>query len=152
VHRLWAPLALKQNPPTGYGAKFSTPYCIAVALIDGDAGLAQFTEARVHEPKVRALAGRVSYVVDPANEYPRNYTGHIRATLTDGRVVETRQPCLRGGKNQAMSQEELVAKYRANTRFAAVPQGASEALLATLLAIDTLPDFSALAQQSLGQG
>jgi 2-methylcitrate dehydratase PrpD len=152
VHRLWAPLELKQNPPTGYGAKFSTPYCIAVALIDGDAGLAQFTEDRVHEPKVRALAGKISYVVDPANEYPRNYTGHVRATLTDGRVVETRQPCLRGGKNQAMSQAELVAKYRANTRFAAVPEAASEALLTALLALDTLADFRALAAVELTRG
>jgi len=25
VHRLWSPLALKQKPPTAYGAKFSTP-------------------------------------------------------------------------------------------------------------------------------
>jgi 2-methylcitrate dehydratase PrpD len=152
VHRLWAPLALKQNPPTGYGAKFSTPYCIAVALIDGDAGLAQFTEARVHEPEVRALAGKISYVIDPANEYPRNYTGHVRATLTDGRVVETRQPCLRGGKNQAMSQAELVAKYRANTRFAAVPEGASEALLESLLRLDELADLRALAAPALGAG
>jgi len=152
VHRLWAPLALKQNPPTGYGAKFSTPYCIAVALIDGDAGLAQFTEDRVHEPKVRALAGRISYVVDPANEYPRNYTGHVRATLTDGRVVEARQPCLRGGKQQKLSEAEIIAKYRANTRFAAVPEAASEALLASLLRLEGLADLRALAAPALTSG
>ena len=152
VHRLWAPLALKQNPPTAYGAKFSTPYCIAVALIDGDAGLAQFTEDRVAEPKVRALAGKISYIVDPTDEYPKNYTGHVRATLADGRVVETRQPCLRGGKNQAMGQAEIVAKYRANTRFAAVPETASEALLEALLTLDTLPNFAALAEPTLTRG
>ena len=44
VHRLWEPLEEKQNPSSPYGAKFSVPYCIAVGLIDGQAGLKQFTE------------------------------------------------------------------------------------------------------------
>src|SRR3954468_7304525 len=35
VHRLWEPLADKQRPPNGYAAKFSTPYCIAAALLRG---------------------------------------------------------------------------------------------------------------------
>ena len=33
---------------------------------------------------MRALAAKVSYVVDPANPYPREFTGHIRAKLSDG--------------------------------------------------------------------
>jgi len=152
VHRLWAPLALKQNPPTAYGAKFSTPYCIAVAMIDGDAGLAQFTEARIADPRVRALAGKIGYVVDPANDYPRNYTGHVRATLTDGRIVEARQPCLRGGARQPLSPAEIVAKYRANTRFAAVPEAASEKLLDAILRLDTLADVTALSDPALAAG
>ena len=39
VHRLWEPLAAKQNPPNGYAAKFSIPYAIAVGMLRGDAGL-----------------------------------------------------------------------------------------------------------------
>lgn len=152
VHRLWAPLALKQSPPTGYGAKFSTPYCIAVALVDGDAGLAQFTEARIADPRIRALSAKISYVVDPANEYPRNYTGHVRATLRDGRVVEARQPCLRGGARQKLSQQEIIAKYRANARFAAVPESVAEALLAALGQMEVLEDFSVLRQATLADG
>ena len=38
VHRLWEPLAAKQNPPNGYAAKFSIPYAIAVGMLRGDAG------------------------------------------------------------------------------------------------------------------
>ena len=53
VHRLWEPLAEKQAPPNAYAAKFSTPFCIAVALITGDAGLAAFTEATVADPRIR---------------------------------------------------------------------------------------------------
>ncbi|MBV5324661.1 MAG: MmgE/PrpD family protein, partial [Rhodospirillaceae bacterium] len=52
VHRLWEPLSLKQNPPTAYAAKFSTPYCMAVAFLEGDAGLAQFTEEKIKDAAV----------------------------------------------------------------------------------------------------
>ncbi|MHB2169050.1 MmgE/PrpD family protein [Alsobacter sp. R-9] len=144
VHRLWEPLALKQAPPTPYGAKFSTPYCVAVALVDGDAGLAQFTEERIADPRIRGLAARVTYVIDPDNEYPANYTGHVRVTRRDGSVVEARQGCLRGGVREPMSSEEILAKYHANTRFGGVDPAASERVLEALLDLPRQADVSFL--------
>jgi 2-methylcitrate dehydratase PrpD len=114
VHRLWEPLALKQAPPNGYAAKFSTPYCVAAAVLHGNVGLEAFTHAAVADPRVRALAAKVSYAVDPANPYPKAYTGHIRATLRDGGIVEERQPYLRGGASEPLSRAELEAKFAAN--------------------------------------
>lgn len=130
VHRLWEPLALKHRPPSAYGAKFSGPYCIAVGLVDGDAGLAQFTDARVEDPEVLALAGRIAYEIDPENEYPVNYTGHIRAALRDGRTVEEIQPCLRGGSRDPLTDEDIERKFRANLRYGGMKEGAVEDLLA----------------------
>lgn len=118
VHRLWEPLELKRMPPTAYAAKFSSPYTIAAGLIHGDAGLAQFTDAAVTDPRALTLAARVSYVIDPDNEYPRNYTGHIRAELKDGSVVEERQGQLRGGTREPMSRDDILKKARANLAFA----------------------------------
>ncbi len=132
VHRLWEPLALKQDPPNGYAAKFSTPDCIAAGFIAGEAGLAVFEDAAIREPRRRALARKVSYVVDPANPYPRNYTGHIRATLKDGRVIEVRQPHMRGGAHQPLDDAEIVAKYRANCAFGGWAPRRAEALLRAL--------------------
>jgi 2-methylcitrate dehydratase PrpD len=144
VHRLWEPLALKQSPPSPYGAKFSTPYCLAVALVDGDAGLAQFTDNRIADARVKAVAGKVTYVIDPDNEYPANYTGHVRVTCTDGRVIEARQGCLRGGVREPMTLDELTAKYRANTAFAGVGQPAAERLLTALLDLPNRSDLAFL--------
>jgi 2-methylcitrate dehydratase PrpD len=118
VHRLWAPLELKRRPPTPYAAKFSGPYCVAAGLTFGDAGLAQFTEDAVRNPRALAVAAKVRFEVDPDNPYPANYTGHVRATLTDGRVVEMRAPCLRGGARAPLSRAELHAKCAANLAFA----------------------------------
>jgi 2-methylcitrate dehydratase PrpD len=117
VHRLWEPLADKRCPPNGYAAKFSTPYCIAFAALHGDLGLEAFGDAAVAEGPVRELAARVGYVVDPANPYPNAFTGHIRAVLSDGSVIEERQPHLRGGASEPLSRAELEAKFASNARL-----------------------------------
>jgi 2-methylcitrate dehydratase PrpD len=118
VHRLWEPIELKRRPPNPYAAKFSTPYCIAVGFVRGDAGLAEFTDERVTDERVLELASRVSYRIDPNDEYPRNYTGRIVATREDGRTVEEFQPYLRGGSREPMSAEALAAKCAANVAYA----------------------------------
>ena len=117
VHRLWEPLAAKQNPPNGYAAKFSIPYAIAVAMLRNDAGLLDYEEAVVHDPAVRALAGKVRYTVDPDNPYPRQFTGHVRVTLQSGEVREARQGHFRGGRDEPMTAEALEAKFIANCRY-----------------------------------
>jgi 2-methylcitrate dehydratase PrpD len=111
VHRLWEPLAVKHAPPTEYAAKFSTPYCMAVGFFDRRAGLAQFTHARVGDADVLALCRKIRFVINPHDEYPRNFTGHLRATLRDGRVHEHRQPHMRGGAHAPMPDAELEQKF-----------------------------------------
>jgi 2-methylcitrate dehydratase PrpD len=130
LHRLWEPLAAKQAPPNAYAAKFSVPYGVAAGLVLGGAGLDAFTEARVAEPAIRALCAKVNYVVDPQNPYPNAYTGHVRATLRDGRVVEERQANLRGGAADPLSRAEIEDKARANCAHGGWEAARAEALIA----------------------
>ena len=135
VHRLWEPLAAKQAPPNGYAAKFSTPYCVAAAFLHGNLGLDAFTDAAVADPAVQALAAKIRYRIDPANPYPNAYTGHIRATLADGRTLEERQPHLRGGAQAPLSRAELEEKFALNARTGGWQQaqvGAASTLARTL--------------------
>ncbi len=135
VHRLWEPLKQKQSPPNGYAAKFSTPYCIAVGFIDGKAGFGEFTDARVADPKLRKLAGTVSYVIDPKNEYPKNFTGHIRATLKDGSVHEVRKAHMRGGAHEPLSQSDILEKFYDNAKFGGWPRSRAASLVESLARI-----------------
>ncbi len=116
VHRLWEPLAAKQRPANGYAGKFSTPYCIAASFVRGNVGLGDFTDAAVRDRKVLALAARVRYQIDPHNPYPKNFTGHIRATLRDGSVVEQRQPYMRGGTREPLTRADIEEKFLLNVR------------------------------------
>ncbi len=116
VHRLWEPLAAKQRPPNGYAAKFAVPFLLATGFVKGGVGLEHFSEKAVSDKDVLALAGKVKFVVDPNNPYPREYTGHIRATLNDGRVVEERQPHLRGGAHEPLARGDIEDKFSLNAR------------------------------------
>jgi 2-methylcitrate dehydratase PrpD len=117
VHRLWEPLAVKHRPPTPYAAKFSTPFCMAVGFFDRRAGFAQFTQARIDDPQVLALASKIRYAINPNDEYPRNFSGHLRATLKDGSRLEIRRPYMRGGVHAPLSQAELEAKFMDNVLY-----------------------------------
>jgi 2-methylcitrate dehydratase PrpD len=142
VHRLWEPLEAKHRPPSGYAAKFSMPFCMAVGFFDGDAGLAQFTDERAADPAVLALAARISYVIDPANEYPRNYSGHIRVTLKDGSTIALDQPHMRGGMREPLTRGQIIAKFHGNIAHGHWPEALGRDLLAFC---EGLPDHRDLA-------
>ncbi len=146
VHRLWDPLALKHRPPTPYAAKFSTPFCIAVGFIDGRAGFNQFTEARIHDADVLDLCGKITYRVDPADEYPRNFTGHIKATLHNGTVHELRQPHMRGGRSDPLPQAELDAKFAENCAFGGWSAGQSDRLADAISHLFHQPSLASLSE------
>ncbi len=116
VHRLWEPLAAKQRPSNGYGAKFSTPYCIAAAIVRGNIGLDDFSDSAVRDAAVLPLAAKVRYRIDPNNPYPKAFTGHIRAVLADGSVVEERQPHMRGGAQEPLSRADIEEKFILNAQ------------------------------------
>jgi 2-methylcitrate dehydratase PrpD len=116
VHRLWEPLAAKQRPPNGYAAKFATPFLLATGFVHGGVGLDAFTDKAVHDADVLALAAKVRYVIDPNNPYPGNFTGHIRAFMTDGHVFEERQPHFRGGAHEPLTRADLEEKFALNAR------------------------------------
>jgi 2-methylcitrate dehydratase PrpD len=132
VHRLWEPLELKHAPPNGYAGKFSTPYCIAIGLTDKRAGLEQFTDQRVRDPRLRELASKVHYEIDPANPYPRRFVGHLKLTLDDGTVIEIDKPHMRGGVDEPLSDAEIDAKFAANVRFGGGSDALTERLLGAL--------------------
>lgn len=149
VHRLWEPLAGKRRPPNGYAGKFSIPYCVAAALVHGDVGLGSFTDAAVADEAVRGVAAKVGYVVDPASEYPHNYTGHLRVELRDGTVLEERQPHLRGGAREPLSPADIEAKFRLNVRHGGWSGAQADAALALARGLASSPriDLSSLATQ-----
>jgi 2-methylcitrate dehydratase PrpD len=145
VHRLWEPLASKQRPPNGYAAKFSTPFLLATGFVRGGVGLDAFTDKAVHDPEVLALSSRVHYVIDPENPYPNGFTGHIRAVLNDGTVVEERQPHFRGGAHEPLTRADIEEKFVLNARHGGWNDARIDGALALLAKLYSGPiDLKAL--------
>jgi 2-methylcitrate dehydratase PrpD len=141
VHRLWEPLAEKRRPTTPYGAKFSLPYCIALVLVEGQAGVDGFSEAKTRDRRILVVAEKIRYVVDPSLPYPRRFTGHVRVELADSRVLEETQDAPRGGLEYPLEPDELQEKFRVNAARA-LPPPQVDALLEQLIALERAADVA----------
>jgi 2-methylcitrate dehydratase PrpD len=86
----------------------------------------------VHDPQLQAVAAKVSYVIDSKNEYPRNFTGHIRARLKDGSEREVRRGHMRGGQHEPLTNREIRQKFLDNARFGGWSEERAEAVAKAL--------------------
>jgi 2-methylcitrate dehydratase PrpD len=100
-------------PKTALEGKFSIPFCMAIAVLERKAGIAQFQDRKVRERKVIELMKRVSLVVDDELEalgYDQ-VRSRVRIKLTNGEVLEGRYDVARGHPEKPMSWEELGEKF-----------------------------------------
>lgn len=146
VHRLWEPLADKQRPVSSYGAKFSLPYSIAVMLVRGRAGLEEFSDEAIGDPAVLALAKKVRYELDPTIDYPRHFSGHVKVRMKDGSVLEENQPHPRGGFEDPLPPQEIVAKFRANASLV-LSAGRVDQIVDAVNRLEQMPAISILTEQ-----
>ncbi|HEX7230689.1 MAG TPA: MmgE/PrpD family protein [Candidatus Binatia bacterium] len=101
-------------PKTALEGKFSIPFCMAIAVSERKAGIAQFQDRKVRDKKVIELMKRVTLYVDEELErlgYDQ-VRSRVRVKLKDGRVVEGRYDVARGHPTKPMSWAELTEKFR----------------------------------------
>lgn len=93
--------------------QFSMPYAVAGALMAGEVGLQQFTEAAVRNPDIHALAARITVVADPELQkayLPARPTA-MEITLQDGTRLTGRVDFPKGDARNPMTEQELLAKF-----------------------------------------
>ena len=68
-------------PSSALNAQMSLRYAVAVALLEGQVLPAQFTEAKLSDPGIMALAGRLELVPDAELDklYPKDFAGWVAA-------------------------------------------------------------------------
>ena len=104
----------KWRPRTRETADHSLPYCVAVALQDGEVGLDQFSEERIADPALLELVSRVEVESDDelSQRYPAGTPNRIAVTTRSGRTVVREVEFPRGHSGNPMTDEEVEEKFR----------------------------------------
>lgn len=105
-------------PRNGIEGKFSMPYILARALVDGELVLDTFTDEAVADPAVRRVAEKITMGLDRTLEETAEGSRPARVTvkLIDGRVLSRQLAFARGTPRKAMTVRELRAKFDACAR------------------------------------
>jgi 2-methylcitrate dehydratase PrpD len=144
------PNALIHHRPTNeLQAKFSMEFCIAILLLDGRAGLHEFTDETVMRPDVQAMLQKVDFVVDDEAEaagYDK-MTTIIDIELKDGRKVSGRSDFGKGSPANPMTYEEVAEKFRGCADFAGVSKERADTVVAMVRDFETLPSIEKLMAQ-----
>ena len=105
---------IHHHPQTGLEGKFSMEYCMAAALLHGQMGLAQFSDASVQDPRAQALLQRVRFEHPDqhAADWETNMPDIVKVVLHDGRHLHQRVDVPKGDPDLPLSWEALVAKFQ----------------------------------------
>jgi 2-methylcitrate dehydratase PrpD len=142
VHPLALKLAGIRSPRSGLESKWSIYHSAAVALCDGAAGEAQYTDARVKESRVVRIRDRVTAEADPGL---REDEAHIAVALADGRRLELHVAHALGSVAKPMSDRDLERKFY-DLAAGALPARQCDALIAQCWAVEQLTDVAEIAQ------
>ena len=124
------PAERKKAPKLRHEARFSLPFTVANALVTGDIGLASFDEAHMADPRIAALALKVSWAEDPESDYPAHCPARMEVDA-GGRTYATHVPYHPGSPEAALSQDDVLDKFARNTGWL-LGEGAREAGVALL--------------------
>ena len=144
VNIVCEPWANKLDPKTGYDARFSLAFAVAVMLARGKAGVAEFSEQSFSDAVIRELMGKVSYAAEPKYEV-KDMPGFIEITLRNGARHVWEIPEVRGNTRHPIALEELLEKYRANT--ACIDRDVASRIADGILALDEAPSMDSVVRQ-----
>ncbi len=139
---------IHHRPRNELQAKFSMEFCMAILLIEREAGLAQFTDDVVNRPDVQALLRRVDFGVNVEAEAAGfdKMTTIIEVELDDGTVVKGAADFGKGSPANPMSDEELREKFRQCAAWGGLDSAQASTVLDLVWRIESLADVGELTQ------
>jgi 2-methylcitrate dehydratase PrpD len=140
------PRARKCAPATAIEAKFSLPFTVAAALVDGRVDLDTFAPANLSRPELQQVAARVQF--ERHGSWPRSQavSGALRGLRDDGAGLRKEILVPLGAPQRPLEEAGLVRKFVdccARARCALQAE-AAQALAARLLSIAQEPSVAAL--------
>ena len=125
---------------TGRESQVSVQHAVAAALVTGNAGLDQFTDACVNDAEVQVLRGKVEVERDDSFS---TIAAAVEITTADGAVHKLSQAAARGSDANPMSDGDLEGKLRTSA-VGWDPRHDVRPLIDAVWALEQTTDVSAL--------
>ncbi len=125
----------------------SVQHAVAAALITAKAGVEQFSEACVNDPRIVALRGKVAVRRDES--FP-TVAAAVKITTADGKLHQRAQHAARGSDENPMTDSDLEAKLR-EAAARAIPHYDVAALIEAIWTVDECADIASLAALTVPQ-
>jgi 2-methylcitrate dehydratase PrpD len=145
VHPLVLELTGNLDPRTGLAGKFSTTFACSIILVDGSAGEADFSDANVVRPDVRALMSKIKLIADETVSHSQ---AELIARTTDGREHVVQVTAARGTPQNAFDDAALSVKFHGLVDPILAPAQA-KSLEQQVWEIDGAPDLDRLLQATI---
>ncbi|MFD3558442.1 MmgE/PrpD family protein [Streptomyces sp. NPDC058686] len=102
---------IHDHPETGLEGKFSLPYAVATALLDGFPGFGAFTDEAVGRPEARRLMATVGTERTEGGGGLLDGEAVLAVTLADGRVLRSALSHPPGSPQRPPTEAELTEKF-----------------------------------------
>jgi len=129
----------KYEPRTKETADHSLPYCIAVAVTKGNVLPSDFTDEAIKDPFVWETLPKIKVVADPEIDglFPGVKRAIVTITTEDGQSFTVQEDHAKGRAENPLSDEELIAKFRANAS-SAMSEGAMDKVVDATFGLDKI--------------
>ena len=126
-------IAGKPEPRTGLEGKFSLAYCAALALVEGETGEENFTDAKVTSEQLANLTKKVKV---QENEDLGLTQAEITVHMKDGRTLQSRGDTMESSSDKKKRKSDLIRKFHSfGNRL--LPSGNTDAIIESVNALET---------------
>jgi 2-methylcitrate dehydratase PrpD len=139
----------KRTPQTRVNAQFSVYWCVASALAYGEVTPRQLAEDIPPSPRLQEWIAKISGTAD-ASAAQRDIGGCKLSAHGAFGTRHVEHTSAKGHPDHPISNDELLAKFRANLRYANVSDAHAAELADAIMDIDTLSDVRPLADALAG--
>jgi 2-methylcitrate dehydratase PrpD len=133
------------RPETPLAARLSIPFCVALAAIEGEVTLQQFTEEKLSDERIRDFMNRIEIEDDPSlNErYPETLASVVELQARGKGTLRHEVIYPKGNTRNPLQREDVADKFRRQCAIT-LPKDQYERLLEMLFNLDRLGSLDEL--------
>ena len=130
------------NPKDETAAKFSIPYCTALALLKGSVKMEYFAMDQIEDSHIFRLCQRIRVIGNPEYDklFPNVRPAEVSIFLSNGKTLTAKVDHPRGDPEKPASKDDIQSKFFELTR-GILSESSKNKLISFIDSLDQLPDL-----------